>query len=184
VDKAALRRRMKAARLQLVEGREAELAAAFADVFLEAIPRTPGACVAGYHALPGELDPAPLLEALGDLGHPLALPVVTQRGAPLTFRSWRPGDPLVRGSFGVQEPTEHAAEVQPDVILVPLLAWDDRGHRLGYGGGYYDRTLAAHPHAAHLGCSLVGLRVERVPTEPWDVPLHAVVHEEGVHRPR
>lgn len=150
-------------------------AQALCDAFLAQVDLAPGCTVAGYHPLPGELSPARLMAALHRRGHALALPCVVARGAALVFRGWAPGDPLVPASFGVKEPLPSAPEVTPDVLLVPLLAWDARGHRLGYGGGYYDRTLAALPGARAIGLSLPELELPDVPTEPWDVALERVI---------
>jgi 5-formyltetrahydrofolate cyclo-ligase len=138
-----------------------------------------GALVAGYWPLAGELDPRPAMAALGN---PLALPRVAQRDAPLVFHRWSPQDELMPGAFGVREPAGSAPLADPEVILLPLLLWDDAGNRLGYGGGYYDRTLEQRPDALPIGISLQDLRVDALPVEPWDRRLHAIVTEQGVTR--
>jgi 5-formyltetrahydrofolate cyclo-ligase len=183
VQKRALRQRARALRADALADRGPTLAEAVAARFLSDVPRVAGAVVAGYVALPGELDPAPLLAALHDRGHPIALPLVEARGLPLRFHRWAPGDALRDGVFSVREPLPSAPEAVPALVIVPLLLWDRRGHRLGYGGGYYDRTLAALPEAQTVGYSLAALEVEQLPTERWDVPLGAIVTEDGVHRP-
>lgn len=137
-----------------------------------------GNVVAGYWPLPGEIDMRPALVALHELGHVVALPVTPPKGNPLSFRRWAPGDALLPGRFG----TCHTAgdPVQPDVLLVPLLAFDAAGRRLGYGGGYYDRTLAARPGALAVGCAFAAQQVAQVPTDAHDRRLHAVATEAGI----
>lgn len=141
--------------------------------------------VAGYLAMGTELDPAPVMLALHGLGIGLCVPVVEGKGRPLAFRVWTPGCETVEGTFGVRIPEDGAAAT-PDLLLVPLLAFDDEGYRLGYGGGFYDRTLAqlraAGPVVA-LGLAFAGQQVEAVPREPVDERLDAVVTERGILRP-
>lgn len=153
---------------------------ALAAQVLRNCPPPPGAIVAGFWPLPGEIDTIPLLQALAAAGWPLCLPVTPKRGLPLTFRAWKPGDTLVPGRFGTQHPT--GEEKNPDFILVPLLAFDAAGNRLGYGGGYYDRTLAALPNAFRLGCAFAAQQIAIVPTGPDDVKLNAIATESSVIR--
>ncbi len=139
-----------------------------------------GAVVSGVWPLPGEIDLRPLLEELHRRGHAVVLPVTPPRGQPLTFRRWRPGDVLVPERFGTMAPT--GEEAVPDFLLVPLLAFDRRGYRLGYGGGYYDRTLAALPRRFALGFAFAAQEVEYVPVGPTDIRLDAVATERGIIR--
>ncbi len=141
-------------------------------------PPPPGAVVAGFLPLAGEIDLLPLLRALLERGHELVLPVTPPRGQPLSFRLWRPDDPMEVERFGTRRPT--GAERVPDFLLVPLLAFDRRGHRLGYGAGYYDRTLAGLPHAGRLGCAFAAQEMDVVPAGPHDVRLPAVATERGI----
>ena len=104
--------------------------------------RTP-AIVSGFWPMAEELDIRPLMIELFEQGCQLALPVVVARKQPLIFRAWRPGDPLDAGVFGTLHPSPRCEVVEPDALIVPLLACDEEGWRLGYGGGFYDRTLAA-----------------------------------------
>ncbi len=133
-----------------------------------------GRCIAGYWPIRGEIDPRPLLLALG---RPIALPVTGGRGTVLGFRLWRPGEPLAPGPFGLSEPTGPPAA--PDLLLVPLLAYDACGNRLGYGGGYYDRTIAATGVPA-IGAAYAAQEVAAVPVGPDDRPLAGVVTEAGL----
>src|SRR5260370_6454152 len=102
----------------------------------------PGAVVAGYSPIRSEIDPVPLMRKLAEQGAQLALPAITARGQSLRFRLWHPGDRLLPGPLGILEPSPAAAEIIPDIVLVPLAAFDRAGHRIGYGAGHYDRTLA------------------------------------------
>jgi len=142
---------------------------------LERRPPPPGAVVSGFWPMAGEIDLRPLLLALIGRGHAVVLPVTPPRGRPLLFRRWQPGAVLRPGPFGVWQPT---GEIMiPDFLLVPLLAFDGRGHRLGYGGGYYDRTLAGLPVAARLGCAFAAQELDAVPVGPYDIALPAVATE-------
>ncbi|WP_163831353.1 5-formyltetrahydrofolate cyclo-ligase, partial [Proteus mirabilis] len=130
--------------------------------------------------------PAPLMRKLAGQGARLALPVVNARGKSLTFRAWSPGDRLVLGSLGIPEPSPASAELIPAVMLVPLAAFDVRGHRIGYGAGYYDRAIA-HLQIKGVNPRLIGVafdcqQVETVPDEPHDVPLEAILTESGLRR--
>ncbi len=154
--------------------------------FLAAIEPPPGCVVSGYWPLDDELDPRPLLEALHARGHVCGLPVVVGKGRPLVFRAWAPGQRLVPAVLGISVPAEEAPEVTPEVVLAPLLAFDGRGFRLGQGGGYYDRTLAAlRTLAARTGAApvlAVGMgfaaqRLARVPSGEADQRLDWVVTE-------
>lgn len=151
-------------------------------VFPPALVPQPGSVVAGYWPFRSEIDPRPLLERLTRLGLKAALPVTPPKGSdePLTFRLWDPAHNLARGHFGVHEPSPEAETVEPDLVLVPMLAFDRRGHRLGYGAGHYDRTLerlrALKPVTA-IGLAFAAQEVERLPADPHDQKLDGVVTE-------
>lgn len=138
----------------------------------------PGAVIAGYYPMPHEIDVLPLLHALHERGHALCLPETTPPGEALIFRAWTPGAKMIRGRYNTQHPEGPAQK--PDFLLIPLLAFDSRGNRLGYGGGYYDRTLALLPHAYRLGCAFAAQQVAEVPHEATDLPLHAIATETGL----
>jgi 5-formyltetrahydrofolate cyclo-ligase len=135
----------------------------------------PGAIVAGFWPLDGEIDVRPLLQLLFALGHAIVLPSTPQRGHPLIFRRWEPGAPMIRERFGTYSPDGEA--MLPDWLFVPLLAFDRRCNRLGYGGGYYDRTLANLPDAVAIGCGFAAQEVTEVPAGPYDIPLAGVATE-------
>ena len=140
------------------------------------------ATISGFSALDEEINPRPLLVKLAAQGHGLCLPVVQSKGLPLLFRSWAPGDATRAAVWGIHEPLPSAAVLEPDVLLVPLLAFDARGHRLGYGGGYYDRTIArcrAQRPVVAIGLAFDEQRVEAVPHLAYDQRLDWVLTPSG-----
>jgi len=170
--KRALRERMLAAR----RGWDAVASgAAVAATVLRACPPPAGAIVSGYWPIADELDIRPLLKALHQDGHPIVLPVTPKRGNPLTFRLWRPGDVLEPERFGTFRPV--GEERVPGFLLVPLLAFDRRGYRVGYGAGFYDRTLAGLPRRLALGVAFATQQVDEVPAGPTDIPINATATE-------
>jgi 5-formyltetrahydrofolate cyclo-ligase len=183
--KAALRAEQRRRR-QAVAARGGAVAEAVAERLIAAFALPVAAVVSGYWPLEDELDPRPCMSRLAAKGHPLALPRVQGRGRPLAFHAWRPGDPLRAGPFEVMEPGSDAPLVRPRVLLVPLLAFDHQGRRLGYGAGYYDLVLhelrALRPSPLAIGVAFAAQEVDEVPTGPRDQPLDAVVTEHDVHR--
>ncbi|WP_284423264.1 MULTISPECIES: 5-formyltetrahydrofolate cyclo-ligase [unclassified Bradyrhizobium] len=140
----------------------------------------PGMVVSGYVPIRNELDPMPLMHALAGQGARLALPVVLARGHSLSFRAWSPGDRLTLGSLGIPEPSPVAAELVPDAMLVPLAAFDRTGHRIGYGGGYYDYTfshLRKTHHVIGLGLGFAIQETAAIPALAHDAPLDYVLTE-------
>ncbi len=172
--KAAARARAK----RLRAGHDPALGAALSGHVLRVLPPPAGAIVGGFWPLPGEIDITPLLHALHARGHAVALPDTPPAGAALAFRGWSPGCAMRPGRFGTMVPDGPA--LTPGWLLVPLLAWDDAGHRLGFGGGYYDRTIARLTPSAVVGCAYDAQRVDAVPVGPYDAPLSAVATELGV----
>ncbi|HYG85613.1 MAG TPA: 5-formyltetrahydrofolate cyclo-ligase [Azospirillum sp.] len=179
--KAAARLRARALRDAVTDpdacGRAAH---AIRDRILAEVP-LPDGPVAGYWPLGSELDVRPLLLHFSGQGRTAALPVAGPRGEPLRFRAWTLDTPLREGRFGITEPDETAPWVVPVVLLVPLLAFDRGGHRLGYGAGYYDRTLgglrAAGGPVLAVGVGFAAQEVEAVPHGPHDQPLDWIVTE-------
>lgn len=139
--------------------------------------------VAGYWPKGSEADVRHLMTALEAMGHRLALPVMQGAERPLIFRRWAVGDALAPGPFQVQQPLDHSPRVVPDVVLVPLLAFDARGWRLGYGGGFYDRTLdelRANPQVRSVGVAFNAQQVAEVPRDDFDRPLDGILTETGL----
>jgi 5-formyltetrahydrofolate cyclo-ligase len=139
-----------------------------------------GTVVSCYSPIRSELDPAPLMRALAAQGAKLALPAVMARGKSLAFRAWSPGDRLTLGPLGILEPSPAMAELIPDIMLVPLAAFDRLGHRIGYGAGHYDFTLAhlrkVKPIIA-IGLGFAAQEIKAVPALAHDVPLNYVLTE-------
>ena len=177
-EKSSLREAAKAHRATLARGCPdfARRIAGFADNLKIA----KGVAVSFYWPMGDEADPRALANALAKRGHTLALPVVAAKKSPLHFREWREGSELVVHPFGMHEPPERAARVVPDVLLVPLLAFDANGTRLGYGGGFYDRTLHSLSAKRAIGIAYAGQEVGALPCHEHDHPLDAVVTEKGV----
>jgi 5-formyltetrahydrofolate cyclo-ligase len=181
--KAELRRTAAAGRDALPAAERMSAAQAIADrVLAQALSDRlkPGAIVSGYSPLKSEISPLPLMRRLADAGAVLALPVVNGRGQPLTMRAWSFGAPLKAGVWGIREPPPEAPEVFPDIMLVPLLAFDRAGQRIGYGAGYYDMTIARlrdlKPVIA-AGIAFAAQEVETVPSTSRDARLDLVLTE-------
>jgi 5-formyltetrahydrofolate cyclo-ligase len=197
MDEAADKQRLRAAARKLRAAAQAEdaanrLAEQMADAFLAAfsslIGPTGHRVVAGYWPLGSELDVRPLLMRLAAVGIDIALPVTRAADLPLEFRRWRPGDTLEQGAHGVLQPGPAAPVVTPTLLLVPLLAFDADGWRLGYGAGYYDRTLAElrrrlldTPPLA-IGIAYAIQEMESLPRHAGDQQLDAVVTERATRR--
>lgn len=177
--KLALRAQMRAVRDAFA--RETGGAIAVPAVFAARLAA--GTVVASYRPLGGEIDPAPLERAARAAGCRLALPHVTSRATPIRFVAWDAETPLTAGPFGLSQPHATAPEVTPEIVLVPLVAFDAAGRRLGQGAGHYDRALAALPHAWRLGLAWSVQQVDALPADPWDVPLHAIATEAGLVTP-
>jgi 5-formyltetrahydrofolate cyclo-ligase len=175
-------------RLELATHRAALHAAQpLAGLMLSArLPRLEGApgVVSAYWPFRSEIDPRPLMRRFARAGWIVGLPVTPARGvdAPLAFRRWSPDTEMADHTFGMREPHADAETVRPDLVLVPLLGFDAAGHRLGFGAGHYDRTLAwlrATGQVRAIGVAFAGQQVERLPIGPHDQPLDAILTERG-----
>lgn len=167
-------------RAGLGENYRGEAALQAALHFFNAVPLAPGEVVAGYWPIRDELDCQPILIRLMDGGQPLCLPVVQAPEAPLAMRLWQPGAALYPSGFGTLAPSEVAPEATPDIVIIPLLGFDKHGTRLGYGGGYYDRTLARLARPARLvGLAFAAQELPYIPRQSHDLPLDMVVTEDG-----
>ncbi len=181
--KAELRERLKAAR-----AREAlqvpKAGAALAGRFPDALLPSAGQVLAAYAPFGDEMDPSGVMARARAQGAALALPVVVKKGEPLVFRQWDFGQPLEAGVWGIKAPPASAPAVAPDVLLAPLLGFDHFGGRLGYGGGFYDRTLKAlrarKPIVA-VGVAYEVQRLPEVPVGPEDEPLDWIVTEAAAY---
>jgi len=143
----------------------------------------PGRIVSGFSALKSEINPVPLMRRLADQGAQLALPVVAGKGRPLIMRAWSFGEPLDSGVWGIREPKADAPEVAPDILIVPLLAFDRDGNRIGYGAGYYDMTIAklrAMKPTVAIGIAYAAQEIAEVPVTPRDARLDLVLTEHEI----
>jgi 5-formyltetrahydrofolate cyclo-ligase len=175
--KADLRAAVLARRDALGDKQRARSAQALAKRGLP-VEITQGMVVSGYSPIRNEIDPAPLMQILARQGARLALPVINARGKSLTFRAWSPSDRLMMGPLGIPEPSPAAAELIPDIVLVPLAAFDRAGHRIGYGAGHYDYTFA-HLRKSKaiigIGVAFAIQEIEAVPALSHDVALDFVL---------
>jgi len=179
--KATLRREALARRGAVAPGARVAFSRRLANEGLRLARLWRPRAVSAFHTLGDEPDTLQLLSALAAEGFATALPVVVGRESPLTFRLWRPGDPTRLGAMSIAEPLEEAPAVDPDLLFVPLACFDRRGHRIGYGAGYYDRTLAGlralRPVHA-VGVAYGVCEVAAVPYEAHDQSLDAIVTEQ------
>ncbi|HET9175241.1 MAG TPA: 5-formyltetrahydrofolate cyclo-ligase [Pseudolabrys sp.] len=142
-----------------------------------------GMIVSGFSPMKTEINPLPLMRKAAQLGARLALPAIAGRGKPLTMRAYAFGDELARGQWGIREPKAEAPEVAPDILIVPLVAFDRAGHRIGYGAGYYDMTLnalRAKKKIVAMGIAFAAQEIGSVPTTERDAHLDFVLTEREV----
>lgn len=181
--KANLRREASVRRKQ-AQAAHPQAGLALMQHFKGAIHAPAGAAISGFWPMAEEIDVVPLLSQLHAAGHPIGLPVVVGKGQPLIFRSWHPGLALVDGGFRTEVPPPGSPELVPEILIVPLLAFDAEGYRLGYGGGFYDRTLeklrnARGKRPLAVGVAFSAQHVARVPRDRHDQPLDWIVTEKS-----
>jgi 5,10-methenyltetrahydrofolate synthetase len=176
----AERERLISGRLAVTAETRARYSASIAATLHRLIGRPRGRIVSLYWPFRGEPDLRTWLEQIGGRGGRTALPVVVAKHQPMVFRAWRHGEPLERGIWGIPAPSG-GEEVVPDIVIAPLVGFDREGYRLGYGGGFFDRTLAALPKPAFaIG---VGYARQAIPTiypRQHDIPMNAIVTERGI----
>jgi 5-formyltetrahydrofolate cyclo-ligase len=180
--KAALRTEALARRDRLSPDERAAAAEAIAARPLP-VPAGVGAVVSGFMPIKSEINPLPLLRRYADAGATLALPAIDGRGKPLRLRTWSVGEALVAGQWGIREPAATAEEIDPDIMLVPLAAFDRRGSRIGYGAAYYDMTIAAvrsRKPVIAVGIAYAVQEFSEVPVMAHDEPLDLVLTEREV----
>jgi 5-formyltetrahydrofolate cyclo-ligase len=173
-------RKSALARREAMPAAERQAAAAAIAARTFPLPVGPGAVVSGFSPLKSEINPLPLMRKLADAGARLALPVVAGRGKPLIMRAYAFGQELNSGVWGIREPKDDAPEVDPDILIVPLAAFDRRGNRIGYGAGYYDRTigrLRARKPVTAVGIAYAAQEVPDVPVTERDARLDLVLTE-------
>ncbi len=183
--KRVLREQQKARRAHALSAIGAGVNEGFVKHGMALLGERPPGVVSGYYPMEDEIWPLPLMAALKAEGHTLALPVMQGKAEPLVFRAWTPGDPLIPGVWGIRQPATDKPEVLPDIVLVPLLAFDARGYRLGYGGGFYDRTLRALRSLKSIlavGLALDELEVDAVPHLDYDERLDWVLTPSGARQ--
>jgi 5-formyltetrahydrofolate cyclo-ligase len=180
LNKAALRARALALRNETESGAAAAFAEHLAEAGLALAKLRQPRVASAYFALPNEPSTLPLFERFAEAGYQTALPVTSKLGAPLLFRLWRPGEPTAKGKMSIEEPLKDAPEVAPDLLFVPLAAFDRTGNRIGYGAGFYDRTLRqlrAMKPICTVGVAYAAQEVPAIPNEPHDESLDYVLTE-------
>ncbi len=184
-DKATLRDRLKAVRANEQPRMRQFAALEVASLGCRLLNGRPGLTIAGYMPIGSEIDPRILMQDLERRGHQLALPVVTAPDEALVFKRYAIGDDLLTGAYGIQTPVTDAPDVVPDILLVPGLGFDSRLYRLGYGGGYYDRTItnlvASGVRLETIGLAFASQMVDTLPIDDHDVPMTMVLTEAGMH---
>ncbi len=185
-DPASLKAELRTEALARRDALPADMRAGAAEaVAARAFPIAvkPGTIISGFMPMKSEINPLPLMRKLADAGAQLALPAIAGRGQPLIMRAYAFRDELARGQWGIREPKPEAAQVEPDILIVPLAAFDRTGHRIGYGAGYYDMTihaLRAKKNITAIGIAFAAQEIREVPATPRDERLDFVLTEREV----
>jgi 5-formyltetrahydrofolate cyclo-ligase len=175
----AERERLIALRMGLSPSMRREAGERITASLQEIIAARPG-ILGIYWPFRAEFDPRPLVDALAAAGRKVALPVVIDKKGPLEYRAWAPGDPLTAGVWDIPIP-EKREIVVPSMVLAPVVGFDRAGYRLGYGGGYFDRTLASlDPRPLAIGVGFAAQAIETIYPQSFDIPMDMVVTETGV----
>lgn len=183
IIKETLREKAREQRATVDGAARIDAAKAAAAHFGKSVPLSGDAVVAAYWPIRDELDSKPLLLEMMDAGRTVCLPVIMGDARPLVFKVWEPDAPLFESGFGTLAPSELAPDAVPDVVIIPLLGFDRAGTRLGYGRGYYDRTIAAmETKPLMVGYAFSAQELPEIPREDHDVPLDFLVTEAGVRR--
>lgn len=184
----AERQRQRQLRRSLTPGQQQEYAAALANhldtLLVNHCGDIRGKVLGGYWPIQGEFDLVFWFRALHERGMRLALPVVMEQSTPLVFREWTPDTVMQKDRWNIPVPPPENTQLTPGVLLAPCVAWDDSGYRLGYGGGYFDRTLAVlSPKPFVVGVGLQAAQLSTIFPQAYDIPMSAVVTEKGVQVP-
>jgi len=181
MDKTTLRKVARARRKEASDLSAVDASRALAGHVLTLLADKPPTTIGAYWAIGSEIDVCPLMTLLAQKGWQVVLPVVVMKASPLVFRRWSAGDELVGGPLKTVQPKEDQEDVTPDVILTPLLAFDEQGYRLGQGGGFYDRTLAQLKGrgVVSIGVAFAAQLVALVPRDDFDQRLDYIVTEQG-----
>jgi 5-formyltetrahydrofolate cyclo-ligase len=184
--KQTLREQALLRRMQIPHDERERATRAITDHFIAHLNIRHDSVIAGYWPIKGEADVLPLLAELARRGHRAALPQVVESRKPLVFRAWHQGAPMTEGRYGIHEPDPaHCDSLVPDVIIVPMLAFDGRGNRLGYGSGFYDRTFQSLRDLHHFfaaGVAYEAQKLDEVPTGPYDYRMDMIVTEKTVRK--
>jgi 5,10-methenyltetrahydrofolate synthetase len=173
------RERLIALRMALSAEERARRAEGITAALDTILASRPGAAVSFYWPFRGEFDLRPWMTSRIAQGGRAALPVVVEKRRPMIFRPWAPGCRMERGIWNIPVPAD-GPELTPDVVIAPLVGFDPQGYRLGYGGGYFDRTLAALPsEPLVVGIGLAATRLDTIHPQSWDVAMDVIVTEEG-----
>ena len=184
-NKQLLRRTALKKRNEIVSKASSKSGDLLAGYIVQLVKMFPKAyTVSGYLSIGNEIETLPSLNALADAGYKTCLPVVLGRGCPLGFRAWTDGDLLERGPLKTRHPIYDAPDIAPDILLVPLLAYDLRGYRLGWGGGFYDRTLGAYQTEGRpviaIGIGYDNQKIDQVPSDAFDMVMDWIVTEKKI----
>jgi len=184
-ERARLRAERQALSVKSRAAGGAALATRLRDLLSEQLGGAHGKVFSAYWPIKGEPDLRPLMADLHKAGVTVSLPLVERKAAPLVFRRWTPETRMVRGDWNIPVPPPDADALTPDITLAPLMGWDGEGYRLGYGGGYFDRTLAAlRPRPFTIGIGFQSARLATIFPQPHDIPLDVILTEAGIQVPR